>query len=1199
MIRHDLESVVSQPQETPAANQSPTTSSSRQTTSNTTQLPVLICGIDFAVPSNAAPKRIKQLLAQIADDLPASGELESLWITPVSYGSHCDDSQVPDQPLQCHRIPSPHLPIPETVDFLGRHASHIESEVRLAIPDANRTYQMRQKIKSVLRRERSAILMAATPGVIGYHIRRSGIKARKRNRSVPLVAVHCSRWQQFATARIRSILETCRSGSDWSSLLPLQDWDLAQTLFPALQNLPEVRRHWRNIAEELASIQHHWHVHAESTTFFDRTWGQLLLALANKTSQHAHHRLQGSLAAGRGLEQLLALWKHAVGFPLPQNGDARLWSEFVPGLATEVASQLILQYLNWFYEPFDLIVNLEGESGRSKLRDTGVPSAKILDWSNQPFLPRQIQEAIANQSPTVSRGRTVKQRTRISEFQWQQGDSVHPTHLAISDIHLGDGNAAERSLAIYALAKQTCRLQVSQIELVGDLIQRDVPPDVVKSHRTSFLNALKSLTSVVTDRSASPISLSMKWSNPGEADGRHQDLEKELHRFAVQQGLALDLDGTALGIPEQDHPSAIPIHIEAGNHDEGEELANVIPGASISESMIRFDETTGALFCHGHIWNLPEVSQALQSAWSFEDLSNQLQEPALRDSLESAQIIYSITSAIWRACAKRIDVRGIWKRDLQPLLSQFVQWQRSRHPEGGLPETGFSHFLNGVISPVDNAEVAARCGLVTRRFRSNCWVVCDGHSHRPGIEWVTAEHPSDGRTQSILLVNCGKFHGKNMTVVLLRFPEVAIFQWDARDQEYYLLDYRQLTQQELRQLDGFATDNRRRESHSGRLRNQQKILLEVCSQGTGHQSRQEGLREVYAEFADLEWASTGERKIPGATYTWPGYSLLQDDAGSIRPLATFSGYFSQRSQIQATARRLVPELKRYLALITDFGPVLPTAIKLARRQGVRDLPALFHLSHHAALHSTNVEVPRPDRLDPVTYWATQRYIDSIAGDFNLGFHFEPYHSNILTPPIHDEIRRATSTFESSEILVYLSGNPWHTAQQCSQLDPEGRFQWIIYSRQIQQVRESEYQHIRLHPVDGSYRQQLPKARAVVLNAGFMGPAELLHLGKPMVCIPIPGHGEQAFNAAALGKISDVTIVSGLKDPVDQRLIQTTLELAAGLNCPMQRSGLLGPILPYPDVGPRVSEFLDQGITNQKVRNLLNQATGETSACPAR
>jgi hypothetical protein len=88
-----------------------------------------------------------------------------------------------------------------------------------------------------------------------------------------------------------------------------------------------------------------------------------------------------------------------------------------------------------------------------------------------------------------------------------------------------------------------------------------------------------------------------------------------------------------------------------------------------------------------------------------------------------------------------------------------------------------------------------------------------------------------------------------------------------------------------------------------------------------------------------------------------------------------------------------------------------------------------------------------------------------------------------------------------------------------------------------------------------------------------GPVEVLHLGKPFIVMPTPGHGEHAFNAAALREISDVTVVTSISDSKSQQLIRKSLGDAKAITEPLKRIGRMGPIGPFEDVRLEVARII--------------------------
>lgn len=1155
---------------------------------------VIACGSDLAFPDHDSSNILQQYLVSLERAVGESSS-KAVCYTPAPYGTAAKIQTTKEFAFAHHTLPCPSIPIPRGADFIGRHVSQVEADVHLPLPDAYRTFQLQQSIRSLQRAGEPVLLHAHTPGVIGFHLHREALKRRLRGKPIPIVATHSTRYQPFVETRMVEIANALRENHSLTLNELFTHGGLLERLIPILHETPDIRAGIERLISEARRVVHHWYAVPNAKDFrANRRWGQTLLWLANVASRYSYHRLQGSLAAANAINELAQLVSAIAGVPLLEiwrrPSDSR---SMVDGGIKDLTGQLVRRYLSGFYDDCDRILNFEGESGRADLQSLGLPTHKVVDVNLNSNICDQLSSIYAS-IVSESTSRIAPKRVKLSEFEWGAkaiSDQPATAHLAMSDVHLGDGSGTERAIAAMELKPHFDRLEIECIEIVGDLIQRDVSPDVSARHRESFLSAMRLLTSRITNSERPIINLKVELDRTLSTNSKRQaEVRKELQSFAIKVGARIEIDDEILRVPIETPASSVPVYIERGNHDEGERLEEVIPGSIVSSSMIRLDRSSGVLFCHGNIWNLPEVPLALKQANSFNELATALTEPQLRSSLETAQVIYSMTSALWRACAKRIDIRSVWKNDLQPSLSQFVQWHRERSFEAASSPSEYSQFLSGVISPVDNAIVAAQCSSVVRSFGEFCWAVCDGHSHRPSIEFVTATNPQNGSQSGTLLVNCGKFHGKNITVVMLRFPEAVIFEWDERDQTYYVLIRRRLSEEEIRIVTESIVRGQSEKGSDALKANRfhcvsdlfgegqppfwtgsktpikaARTILEVCTEGGGHKERQLALLPLYEEKGTVHVAASGDRSLPWAHEHWPGHRMVYNETGSVRSLSTTFSYLRRQHPIGQKAKELASKLEQYTHAITDFAPILPLAVQIARKAGSKGLPPLFHVSHHAAMHSRYKDTPRPLELDRLTYWATQRYLNSILGDVNIGFHFERYDAEILPPPIAPELLNTKPTFNSNIVLVYLNGSPSYLAEKCGQIDPSGEHEWHIYSSQQQHLQRSRYPNIWQFPHGDSYREKLPHARAVLTVSGFMGPAELLHLGKPFIVMPTPGHGEHAFNAAALREISDVAVVPSISDPSSQQLIRKAFGDAKAVTMPLKRTGRMGPIGPFNDV----------------------------------
>ncbi|MBC7948789.1 MAG: glycosyl transferase, partial [Chitinophagaceae bacterium] len=129
-------------------------------------------------------------------------------------------------------------------------------------------------------------------------------------------------------------------------------------------------------------------------------------------------------------------------------------------------------------------------------------------------------------------------------------------------------------------------------------------------------------------------------------------------------------------------------------------------------------------------------------------------------------------------------------------------------------------------------------------------------------------------------------------------------------------------------------------------------------------------------------------------------------------------------------------------------------------------------------------------------------------------HFDKYDRFILPPVIKEEIGDAVPV-DKGHVTVYLPAYDAHKLARIFKSIPSRRFH--IFTKQVTVVEEIG--NSRLLPVDKStFNKSLIDCNGVITGAGFETPAEALHLGKKLLCIPIRGQYEQFCNAAALMKL---------------------------------------------------------------------------------
>jgi hypothetical protein len=172
---------------------------------------LIACGSDCNFPNQDSTEDIPQFLSLLnASVIDSGGFAKALCFTPVHYGTEPIIQSLSDHHFAHHTLPSPSIPIPRGADFIGRHVSQVEADVHLPLPDAYRTFQIQQSIRSMQRTGEPMMLMAHTPGVIGFHVRREAIKRRLRGKPIPLVAIHSTQYQRFTETRIVEIVNAIR-----------------------------------------------------------------------------------------------------------------------------------------------------------------------------------------------------------------------------------------------------------------------------------------------------------------------------------------------------------------------------------------------------------------------------------------------------------------------------------------------------------------------------------------------------------------------------------------------------------------------------------------------------------------------------------------------------------------------------------------------------------------------------------------------------------------------------------------------------------------------------------------------------------------------------------------------------------------------------------------------------------------------------
>lgn len=281
-----------------------------------------------------------------------------------------------------------------------------------------------------------------------------------------------------------------------------------------------------------------------------------------------------------------------------------------------------------------------------------------------------------------------------------------------------------------------------------------------------------------------------------------------------------------------------------------------------------------------------------------------------------------------------------------------------------------------------------------------------------------------------------------------------------------------------------------------------KILYAIQGTGNGHLSRAVDIIPELKKFGTLDLFVSGaqaEVTLPyPVKYKSKGLSFYFGKSGGINFYKTFQ---------KNSSRDVVKEInsfpvEKYDLVVNDFEPISAWA---ARRKDVR----LVGLSHQAALLSK--KSPRPKFTDPFGEWIINNYAPVKK---YVGFHFEEYDKNIFTPVIRSAIREA-QVRDEGHYTVYLPAYDDKKLVALFMKLPKVR--WHIFSKHS----KSPYHvgRISVYPVSGQdFIESVVTSAGVLCGAGFETPAEVLHLNKKLLVVPMKSQYEQHCNAAALKKL---------------------------------------------------------------------------------
>ncbi len=281
-----------------------------------------------------------------------------------------------------------------------------------------------------------------------------------------------------------------------------------------------------------------------------------------------------------------------------------------------------------------------------------------------------------------------------------------------------------------------------------------------------------------------------------------------------------------------------------------------------------------------------------------------------------------------------------------------------------------------------------------------------------------------------------------------------------------------------------------------------KILYAVQATGNGHISRAMEVLPLLQYYGKVDiFLSGGNSNLAldaPVKYRSEGLSLYYNCSGGLDQWKTVKKINIPR--IRKEIRDLPVE--KYDLVINDFEYI--TAAACARKK-----KASVNFGHQASFQSSLT--PRPVRKSFIGEWVLRNYARASR---YVGLHFRRYDDFIFPPVIKKEIREAEPS-DGKFILVYLPSWCENQLKKLFSAFTDHRFE--IFCRDTREHHRSD--NLQFHPVGKAlFGQRLINCSGIITGAGFETPAEAIHLGKKLMCIPMKGQYEQQCNAAALSQM---------------------------------------------------------------------------------
>lgn len=287
-----------------------------------------------------------------------------------------------------------------------------------------------------------------------------------------------------------------------------------------------------------------------------------------------------------------------------------------------------------------------------------------------------------------------------------------------------------------------------------------------------------------------------------------------------------------------------------------------------------------------------------------------------------------------------------------------------------------------------------------------------------------------------------------------------------------------------------------------------KILYAIQGTGNGHLTRAAEFYPHLKKYGEVDFMLSGsncslQHEIP-VKYRSRGLSLFYNSAGSLNFNEIRKNIYLR--EILRDAENL--PVADYDLVINDFDFITSLACQFKRKKSI-------HLGHQASFAYQGV--PLPDKTSMLGTLILKHFARATQ---HLGIHFLRYHKNITGPVLRSAMRNAEPR-NLGHLTIYLPQYAVKTLlNELGYLSP---VPVEIFTNEVSAPMATG--NISILPANGAaFSKSLINAEGVITAGGFETPAEALHLGKKLLCIPIKGQFEQACNAEALKRMG-VTILN--------------------------------------------------------------------------